>query len=179
MDTKSPVVQVAKSAESDELDIVTLSTGYKARIRPVGASLIDDAVARIKDPLVPTYTSEDKGREEENPHDPAYLRALKDAAKERATVAMDAMVMFGIELVDGVPEDDKWIRQLAFYAKRTGLDLSGYDLDDELEKEFLFKKYIATGTLDLLEVGKRAGLRQKDVADAVKSFPGGTAGSPD
>jgi len=172
MDTKSPVVSVAKNAESGDKDVVILSTGYKARIRPVGASLIDDAVARIKDPPVPMYMDEAKGREEENPHDPAYLQALRDANRERAGVAMDAMVMFGIELLDGVPEDDKWIKQLEFYAKRSGLDLSGYDLDDALEKEFLFKKYIATGTLDLLEVGRRAGLRREDVAEAVESFPG-------
>jgi len=173
------VIQVAKGAESDDSDVVTLSTGYRARIKPVGASLIDDAVAQIENPPVPTYMDEAKGREEENPHDPKYLRDLKDAERKQAQVAMDAMVMFGIQLVDGVPDDDTWLRQLTFYAKRSGLDLSEYDLDDPLEKEFLFKKYIATGTMDLLEVGRRAGLRREDVADAVKSFPGRAAGTTD
>ena len=56
---------------------------------------------------------------------------------------MDAMVMFGLELVDGMPEDDGWLRKLRFMEKRGQVDLSAYDTEDPFDLEFLYKRYIA------------------------------------
>jgi hypothetical protein len=169
---KHPVIQVAEARNAAARQVVTLSTGVRARIVPVGASLIDDVTAQVKDPPVPTFHNEDKGRDEENPNDPEYLRQMAEAQRARAVAALDAMVMFGLELTDGLPEDDKWLVKLQFLAKRGQLDLSGFDPDDPLDKEFLYKKYIATGTADLIRIGRTAGLSQGDVAEAVENFPG-------
>ena len=67
----NPAVAVAKARHGlDEDGTELLSTGIRARIVPVAASLIDEAVARIRDPQVPVVMNEKKGREEENPLDP-------------------------------------------------------------------------------------------------------------
>ncbi len=79
-DGKTPVLDVAREIEPAR-DIITLSTGVRGRIRPVPAGLIDEVVSRIPDPEVPRQFIEDKGREELNPFDPAYIEAV---AKARA-----------------------------------------------------------------------------------------------
>lgn len=164
--TKAAVLEQA----TPEQEIVTLSTGIRAKIVPVGASLIDDVVARIEDPAVPTFMNEEKGREEENPNDPHYLIALQVAARQRANAAMETMLLFGLELVDGLPEDDSWLKRLKFLEQRGILDLSPYPEDDSLAMELMYKKYIATGTSDLVAIGRKAGLNSRDVEEAAQSF---------
>jgi hypothetical protein len=159
------------AAEGDGVEVLTLSTGYRGRIVPVGASLIDEIVARVKVPEVPTFFNEEKGREEENPTDPKYLKELQEAQQKRVKFSLDAMVMFGLELEDGLPENDRWLQKLKYMEKIGALDLSDYDLDDPFEKEFVFKRYIAVGTVDLVAIGRKAGLSPAAVEEAAKSFP--------
>jgi hypothetical protein len=166
----SPVVEHKHDTPKD--DIVVLSTGIRARIVPVAASLIDSVANRLKPPKMPTFYNEEKGREEENPNHPDYMAALADYAQVRGQAVMDVMVMFGLELVDGVPEDKLWLRRLRFLEKRGQLDLSGYDLDDDFDLEFVYKKFIATGTEDLAAIGRRAGLNKEAIEEAAQSFPG-------
>ena len=137
-DKKSHALEVAK--EQDEQDGSTvLSTGVRARMVPVAASLISEVASRVKDPPVPMCYIDEKEREELNPDDPEYLRQLAEATTKRGTVSLETMVMFGVELIDGVPEDDAWLNRLRFLEKRGDLDLSGYDFDDPMELEFVYK----------------------------------------
>jgi hypothetical protein len=164
---KHPVVQVAHAVDtgSDEDDIVILSTGAKARIRSVSASLVDQVSARIKDPEIPMWFNDKKDREEPNPSDPIYLRALDDVARERGLAAMDALIMFGVDLVDPMPEDELWIKKL----KLVGIEV---DAEDELEKEFIYKKYIAVGADDVTLVTEKSGMSAESVAEADRTFRG-------
>lgn len=157
---------------SDQPEVVTLSTGIRARIVPVAASLVEDVMNAVPEPEVPTFMNEQKGREEPNPHDPSYQRAMRQYERERNDAAMSALVLFGLELEDGVPDDDTWLKKLQFIERRTQLDLSGFDLNDELDQEFVYKRYIACGTMDLITIGRKAGLSQEDVQEAVNTFPG-------
>ena len=176
----NPAVEAAKELRDEgKQDIIVLSTGYEARITAVGANLIDDICARIKDPPVPTFFNESKGRDEENPVDPGYIEALAQAQRDRAAASMDAMIMFGVDLVHPVPEDGAWLKRLRWMEKRGQFDLSTYDLDDELDCEFLFKKYIAVGLFDLQKIGRLAGFNRADVEAAARSFPGGEARDAD
>lgn len=169
---KNPAVEVAARVATAESDYVILSTGVPARVVTVSASLVDSAVSLVKDPPVPKFLNEDKGREEDNPLDPAYLAACKEAEGRRVTAAIDAMIMFGVELADGLPEDDTWLKKLQFLERHGQLDLTGYDPEEPLDREFLYKKYVAVGSQDLILIGEKAGLRPQDVADQLKSFPG-------
>ena len=168
--TKNPALQQHRINEVGRNAEVTLSTGYRARINPVGASLIDEVVARVKDPVVPMFYNEDKGREEENPLDPNYVEALQTAQHKRAMAAMDTLILFGLDLIDGLPDERDWLQKLKYLERRGHFDLSEYDLDDEFDLEFVFKKYIACGTQDLIMLGEHAGLNRKDVEEASKSF---------
>ena len=146
-----------------------LSTGVIGRIVPVGASLVDDVVASINDPKVPTFFNEDKGREEENPLDPDYLEELVRTSRRRAIAAMETLLLFGLEL-EAIPPDDEWLPRLKLMAKRGHITLEGFDLDDPLERELIYKKYIAVGTADLIQIGQQAGLTSRDVEEAARSF---------
>lgn len=180
-DKKSPAVELArKRREAESGDgVVLLSTGVRARIVPVGVNLIRDAMLQIEDPPVPWVKDEEKGQQYENPNDPEYQAGLARAARQRETASMDCMVMMGVELVDGVPQEDDWLRRLRFLEKRGSLDLSDYDLEDELDREFLYKKYVAVGSTDLIQIGQTSGISREEVAAAVASFPSDEEGVPD
>jgi hypothetical protein len=168
---KHPVVEVAHevNAPEDTGGVTTLSTGYLAKIVPVSASLIDQVTSKVKDPEVPMWMNEEKGREEPNPADPAYLTALDEAAKDRGLAAMDALIMFGVELEEEQPENlegpdgKQWLKKLKFL----GIDV---DTDDPFELEFFFKKYVAVSAEDVNLVTSRSGMSAADVEAAERSF---------
>jgi len=166
------VTDVAKERGGQVDQPVTLSTGVRAYVRPVAASLIDEVTARIRDPDVPTWHNPDKDRDEPNPNDPAYLRGLEDANRQRGIAAIDALVMFGVDLVDGLPEDDSWLAKLRYLEKRGHLDLSSYDMDDQTDLEFLFKRFVAVASPDIALISMRSGVQGEAVAQAARSFRG-------
>ncbi len=166
---KSAAVKVAKRRKPSSEE-VELATGVRARLVPISASLIDEVVAEVKLPEIPTWTNPDKGREEPNPDDPIYLEELARAERNRGVAAIDAMVLFGVELLDGVPDDDSWLTKLQFLEKRGKLSLDEYDLKDEMDREFLYKKFIAVSSDDLLMLSTMSGISEGDIAQATEGF---------
>ena len=146
----SPVIAVAHAkARADEP--FTLSTGIRAKIVSVASGLMEEAANGVSSPKVPIFIDEN-GREQENPNHPDYVAALADYEHKRNQAVLDAVIMFGIELVDPIPEDDKWLKKLKYLAKRGALNLDAYDLKDELELEFVYKRYIAVGNEDIEQI---------------------------
>jgi hypothetical protein len=175
----SVAVQVAKSMRGNiPTEPIKLSTGYWALITPVSAPLIDEASSRVPEPRPPTVFVDDKGREEENPNDPDYLRELERLDVERSMAAIDVIIMMGIDLVneDGTPyeidENGKWRKQLKMLQKMGRLNLERYDLKDPDELEFVFKKYIATATADIPMLSSFSGMDAGEIDEAVKTFRG-------
>lgn len=170
---KSPVVDVAKDISQDPTNnIIELPSGVRVMLSPVSAALIQAVSSRIKDPPVPIRFNEEKGRDEEYPLDPAYISALTEAANQRGVANMDAMYMFGIDLVDGLPESTKWLTQLRFLEKHGNLDLSEYDLEDQMDQEFLYKRFIVGSTDILMKITRLSGMTGEEVSEAESSFPG-------
>lgn len=174
----APAVKLAKDLdERKKQDYVRLSTGYWARIMPVSASLIDGAQALVPDPEPPEVWIEEKGRTEINPSDPAYLRALDRAEVRRAVAAADAMVLFGVEMVDEngdqieTPGGD-WLKKLQLMHRVGTIDIGAYDLEDPIDLEFLFKKYVAVAAPDFPLISLASGVREEDVDRAVATFRG-------
>ncbi|MHA2263561.1 MAG: hypothetical protein ACXAEN_14290 [Candidatus Thorarchaeota archaeon] len=163
-----PVIETAKGKTFD--NVITLSTGMKAILRPVSASLLQDVMSRIVDPPEPWVYNEEKGRNEPDPFDKEYLATIASNHQARARASMDAMAMFGIELVNGLPEDDVWLGKLRQFERLGYLDLSEFDMEDPIDREFVFKRYIALGNQDLLDIGKMSGIRQEDIEEAESSF---------
>ncbi len=165
--TENPVLVYAKAKKETGAEI-TLSTGYPARIIPVGSSLIEDIINSIPEPKIPTFFNEDKQREEENPSDPSYLQAMTDVQRRRAMAAMEALLVFGVEVA--LPDNEAWLNKLRYLERRKAVSLDGYDLDDPLDRDLLFKKYVAIGTADLIAIGRKAGLNAADIEDAARTF---------
>jgi len=181
MTNKSPAVELAKRERSDgDKNVLTLSSGVRVRIRPVSGWLIDDVMTRIKDPRVPTWYNPDREREEDNPNDPQYLADMREASGRRIDAMLDTIVLFGMELVDGMPEDDTWFRKLQRLEKLGHIDLSAYDMDDPVDKEFVYKRRFAISNAhDLLIVRERSSVTEEDVANATNSFPSDGEGGSD
>lgn len=162
MASQNPVIEVAKEQQTaTDDDIHTLSTGVRVRIQPVAPALINDVMLRVKVPQVPRFWNESRGKYDLNPLDPGYHRELERYEQERGSAALDAVAMFGIELVDGMPEDVGWIVKL----RLLGIEL---DKDDPIAREFYYKKYVAFGN-DLNELQELMGVTPKDVSRAKKS----------
>lgn len=161
------VNHIQKISKQPEFQV--LSTGIEGKIIPVGASLIDDVVASIRNPPVPIIHNEDKDRDEENPLDPEYIDAVDATTRRRAIAAMETLLICGLELRE-IPPVETWLPRIQLLEKRGHINLSGYDLNDPMEIELLYKKYVAVGTADLIAIGQYAGLNRRDVEEAAQSF---------
>lgn len=162
-----------KESQKKSDGITVFSTGVRARITPIPAALIDDAMNRVKYPDIPMWHNDAKDRDEPNPSDPVYLEQYAEAERQRSNAALDTMLIAGVELVDGLPEDDRWLRKLTMMERRGLIQLEGnYDMDDELDKEFLYKRYVAVGVRDFLEISRQSGMNQEDIEAAQRTFRG-------
>lgn len=159
----NPVVAVAREHRDASGDTV-LSTGVRAKLTPVSAALIDEVTARIPNPAVPMWHNPDGDKDEPNPMHPSYVAALTESNRRRGMAALDAVIMFGVGLVDPVP-DTGWEKKL----KRLGIEVDASDPD---EREWAYKKYVAVGAADLNRLMALSGVSQEAVARAADSFPG-------
>lgn len=170
------VSKVAKQQQSKPADAtILLSTGIRATIKPVPASLLDKVSSHIPDPEPPKQFIKQKGREEYNPLDPEYLRLKEEALTERGRATTEAMVMFGIDLVDDVPPLDEWLPPLRFLEKRGRLDLGEWDLDSDVERELLYKLFVAVANVDIMLVSQASGVSPEEVEQAMRGFLGSEA----
>lgn len=173
MSDVSPAVFVAKNIAERTVNekTVTLKTGDIVKILPVSATLIDEVVAGVLDPEVPMWFNEDKQRNEPNPSDPKYLKEMQQAERKRGVAAMDAMVMFGVEMITPIPDKSVWLTKLQKLEKMGRINLSAYDLNDPIDVEFLYKRFIISDTNLLNEISKVSGIITEDVERAERSFP--------
>lgn len=175
MAVKTPAIHVAKeqlNGHKDDNGVVTFSTGVRGKFLGVPSMTIEAAQAMIKAPPVPLQEIEGRDGLHENPMDPAYSRALTQANKDRGSAAIDVMAIFGIELEDGVPVDNLWLKKLKLLEKLGRMDLSPFDLEDEIEREFVYKRYVAMGSDEIVAIGRRSGIRGEDVQLAREAFQG-------
>lgn len=174
---KDAAKRIARGQGAD--GIHTLSTGVRVQLHPVSSALVEELRLAIPMPKVPTIWLEAKEREEENPNDPSYLEGVARVERQRADAVYDALIMFGVELLDGLPEDDTWLRKLKFLEKHGPLNLSGYDLEDPFDLEFLYKRHVAVAGDDLQIIAGLHGIRPLEVARARSMFLGDQDGDAD
>src|SRR5512139_649074 len=108
--TTNPVVEAANelSVEGGE-EIYAFDDGNLVKLTSIPAAVIDNVVSRIKMPEVPMVHMADYDRDEPNPNDPGYLLAVQETERKRGGAMIDAVVMFGIQLVNGMPTTDEWL----------------------------------------------------------------------
>ena len=159
-------IEVSKYEDGDLLEV----EGYTVLPKAIPAAIISDVTNRIPDPAIPVWHNEEYNRDEANPNDPAYLQAKAEVERKRGEAMIDATVMFGIELPDGVPPKEDWLPRLQFMAKRGQIDLKPYNLDDPLEQEFVFKRYII-GNIGLINyIQQISSVTPEDISRQGRSF---------
>lgn len=174
MSDKNVTVEVAKevAAQEGSSQIVTTPSGVRVRLMPVSTALIEEVSGRITDPEVPMWHNSVKDRDEPNPDDPNYLKLVEKTNRARGVAVMDALVMFGLELVDGVPEDTSWLKKLRFLEKRGQVDLSMYDTEDPFDLEFLYKRFIAADNDIITRISQISTLTPEAIEKAEENFRG-------
>lgn len=172
MVAKNPVVEVATKHLANGNTEITLPTGERVRLRPVAAGLVNEVMSAIKDPPIPMYTNPETGKEEANPMHSSYLEGLKEVNILRSRAAMDAMLMFGVDLLTPVPADNAWIEKLKWLFKHNGSELDLGDLADPINRELLYKKYMVGNTDIITQITKMSGVSEEQVAVARETFQG-------
>ena len=170
---KPAAIAVAKRRSTRDInEVLTFSTGVEVKLVPVSISIITEAQAAIEDPKIPLWYNESKDIHEENPNHPDYIKALEKVDETRNLAAIDAMILFGVELIEGMPENDRWLKMLQLSTKRglLKIDFDTFDLTDSLELEYLYKKYIAVGPPDIAVIMKASGVDEEEIAEASRSF---------
>jgi len=172
----------ASRAEETARPTVTLSNGIVLALKPVPAMVIRAAVNRIPEPKVPKVYIQDKDREEENPDDPDYQRALAQHTEDTSMAAFEAVLLLGTSVVSVPanmerPEGNEWLSKLV----TLGI---GPDGDNPDERYLAWLQYYALTTARdiaaLTAAGRDlAGVREEAVAQAVTSFPGEAARGAD
>lgn len=171
----NPAVDVAKNKYKTG-DTLTLPDGVRIKIVPVSAGLMDEVTRQIKDPPVPLVYNKDDEQSLPNPGAPEYLLAMEEARQKRTRAAMDALALFGVDLLDPLPQDGAWLKKLKYLEKLGNLDLSQFDLSDPLELEFIYKRYIVCSGDVLKLISEASGVSGVDIEAAEAAFRGKEAG---
>lgn len=117
---KDPVLQAAEAAgvfAQTRPDEVTLSNGVVFGLKPVSPFTIRALSAKEPPPEVPIVWIEDKEREEPNPNDEDYIKAVVAYNNRMSDALLSLLIMQGT-WVKSVPEgmsgpgDDAWVQSL-------------------------------------------------------------------
>jgi hypothetical protein len=152
---------------------ITLSTGVRLEIKPVSYYAVNLALSFLTMPVV--HISE-KGRDEPNPGDPAYVRAMEEYANDYSRVVNDTLIMLGSKLAgvpEGVPgpDDEEWQDMLRSLDERIEIPT------DPRRRYLLWVKTVAISTTeDAMLVGQVAkretGTPEEEVGQAAEGFRG-------
>jgi len=186
MAAKEAAAEVAAEEQGWELPPreLTLSTGITLKLKPVPQAVIRRAASKVPRPVPPKFFVPDKDREEENPDDPDYLRAVDEWTAQQALAVQKVVYLMGTEpamIPDGAegPQGQGW-PEVPLYL--------GIISEEELENPYL--RYIAwletyaarteKDQLDLLTLPiQLAGITEQEVMNAITSFRSRARGGAD
>jgi hypothetical protein len=167
--TEKAAIETARELDEAQDEIFEVD-GFRFIPKAIPVAIISDVTNRIPEPDIPVWHNTEMERDEQNPNDPAYLKAKDEVDRKRGEAMIDATVMFGISLPDGVPPTDEWLPKLKFMEKRGQIDLSGYDLSDDLELEYVFKKYIIANISLINYIQNMSSVTPDDIGKAGRPF---------
>lgn len=158
-----------------------LSNGIILRIKSVPPFLYQAVQNEFKAPPPPKVFIEEKGREEENPNDPEYIRLLIELDEQQSLAINDLFLAAGTEIIsvpEGyyLPEEDGWIASVEFAQNITGKEL-------RIDRENPIKRYLHWLRFYALETGadialatrlpmELGGIREGEVEEVMESFRG-------
>ncbi len=158
-------------------DLIEFSNGIVLRVKSVSPLAIRQAAIRVPRPKPPMSMIKEKGREEENPNDPAYLAALEEYEEVSALAGLNVLVLLGTTLEtvpEGLqgPDDEGWVGDLQY----VGVLPADFDDGDKRARYLAWVRYYAVANIEdhvKLMIGPmaKAGVSEEDVAKAIDSFP--------
>ena len=169
MSDNKVAIEAARDMQEYEDDLLYVED-YAIRVKPIPAAIITDVTNRIPDPPIPMWYNKEMERNEANPNDPEYARSKSEVERKRGEAMIDATILFGIELVNGIPPKEEWLPRLQFMVKRGQLDLSTYDLDDPLEIEYVFKRYVIGNIALITHIQQLSSVMPEDIGKAAAPF---------
>jgi hypothetical protein len=167
--TEKAAIETARELDEAQDEIFEVD-GFRFIPKAIPVAIISDVTNRIPEPDIPVWHNAEMERDEQNRNDPAYLKAKDEVDRKRGEAMIDATVMFGISLPDGVPPTDEWLPKLKFMEKRGQIDLSSYDLSDDLELEYVFKKYIIANISLINYIQNMSSVTPDDIGKAGRPF---------
>lgn len=157
---ESPTAPVLAALGEDEVQIndtrekpdqFTTSSGIVFKLRPVAPLLIIDVQRRFKAPEPPKLPNYDKGDGddaplEENPSDPAYLRAVQEHNMQVGEASNAVFLTRGTEIIsipDGIDkvDDAEWADDVREFA---GLEVPAVGR----RRYYCWLKYVALSSMD-------------------------------
>lgn len=120
-DANKLIREVAAIAESIEYEgrvlECTLSSGVVLACKPVPPLAMREVAIHVPPPAVPTWHNPDKDREEPNPNDPAYIKAVENYQAEQLFKVTEVIMLLGTEIKSTPPDiiaytSDDWLGPL-------------------------------------------------------------------
>ena len=167
------VKRVGRGAEFE------LSNGIVLAIKSVPPFLVQAVQNEFKLPTPPKVYIEEKGREEENPNDPTYLREIAELSDKQDLAINDLFLAAGTSVVsipNGYygPEDDEWISVVEFAQNITGTEFK-IDRTDKIKRYLHWLRFYALETGGDIALATRlpmelAGIREGEVDEVMDAF---------
>lgn len=165
-----------------------LTNGIVLKMKPVPPLLLSAIQSEFKPPKPPMVMNTDKGREEENPNDPTYLREMEEFVARQDAATNDLVLAIGTEVIsvpEGyyLPEQDNWIAKIEFANRLTGVELI-IDRDDPVKRYLQWLRFYAieTTTDGAMAAGipmQLIGIREGEVEEVIDYFRDLQTRSPD
>lgn len=149
---------------------ITLSSGVKLEVKPISGIVLQRAQMVVPDAEVPKFFIQDQNRWVDNPHHPDYEQALRDAALAKAEVALHTLVRKACKVVDGLPEDDRWLRLILRYeAEDTLLEKFNLAHPSDLRVFYILREAVRESE-DIDKIVKASCLCEESVKEFLRSF---------
>lgn len=166
-----------KAGKAQPMDdgLFKCKTGVVLKMRPIQRWILRERLSQIEEPQPPIVFIESKGRDEPNPADPDYVKAVNEFNAEITRTMANLVIALGTTLkttpkdMPG-PDDEEWIEQF---------EAAGFTIEQAKTKRYVqWVKLVAfDGSLEevgkiLATSGRQLGATEEDVASMEESFRG-------
>lgn len=156
---------------------ITVSTGVVFKIKKAPSLAFQTIVGNLKqnEPKVPVCENPNKGRREENPNDPDYLKAKSEYDNKANLALMDAAIILCTEIKsipEGFekPEDKDWFEILSII----GITPEQLGLDNKRKRYLAWVKFHAASDDDMFLISKEIvrlnGVSEGDVTAVMAAY---------
>jgi hypothetical protein len=168
---------VAAQQRISRSDVFVCESGVKLKLRRVPRGIIGDILTKMSPPSVPMWRNPDKERDEPNPADPSYIRALNEFNTSQGEMIINTYMVFGCKVLEIPSDSDVDSIDGTEWAELAKMVAPVLDIPDSgLLRQVAWLKYhvLVGNEYDLLYARIRdfsgGQISEADVADAAVTF---------